>query len=67
MINTDMSNPKAYYSPYGYVEVEYLDYNDRDNEMIRFRNREHRLCGTIRVNKYYKLENKFNRSFSYSF
>ena len=60
MINTDMSNPETYYSPYGYIEVSKSEYTDRDKEMIKFRKKQLRLFGTIRVslfkNKYKSIK-----------
>ncbi len=48
MINTEMSNPEMFYSPYGYIEVDKQEYNDRTKELVRFRKTPYKICGTIR-------------------
>lgn len=50
MINTELSNPEIYYSPYGYIEINKNDFQDAEKEFIPFEKKHCRLRGTLKVN-----------------
>jgi hypothetical protein len=49
MINIELVIPQKFYSPYGYVEVDKNDYQNREKETIQFVNKQFKFQGTIKV------------------